>query len=166
MAMGTESLALRSAQWHVDAFSQEAGQRAPRTDSSQQPPNGRDCEDFLQMGIDAFHWLIRADQTIRAEIYRGESGDQHELLDRVARMCADWLAPIPIAARWIAEAALQGFEPANVAEFYECVREMKAIVAAGQAQPSEIARTLPGPVTAARDEALREHRHGETAEFI
>ena len=55
-------LAFRNARNHVRDFAFEGEELMAK---HSQAMECRDCEAFLQMGIDAFHWILRAD-TARA----------------------------------------------------------------------------------------------------
>ena len=120
------------------------------------------CEAFLQMGIDAFEWLIRADRVIRLNVYRGEAEYDQAAEAALAQLCKVWQEPVVFAERWIATQQKRGYEINNLIEFRDCVEEMAAIVSANEADDSD----LPAPIAHIRDLAAQENLDGQTAEFF
>jgi len=120
-----------------------------------------DCEAFLQLGINAFEWLQRADIVIRKalynEVYKYDSDIEAALKD----LCVHWLKPCKDAFSWIAIQKKRGFEVSNLKEFQNCCNEMKAIV-----ESSSEESTIPSAVAVIASQAIQEHRDGETAEFF
>jgi len=122
------------------------------------------CEAFLQMGIDAFHWLMRADRTARMAIYRGEKEHDPAFENSLNQLCAGWLTVSHFAEQWIEKQLTLGYEIDNLEEFRDCVDEMKAIVESSKPGSSDL--PLPGPIALLRDTAIDEHHNGETSEFV
>jgi hypothetical protein len=122
-----------------------------------------DCEAFLQLGIDAFRWLIRADMAYRKSLYSEFETDPKgaEEVENILRaLFVLWLRPCELAHRWIDKHAERGFEVGNLDEFSQCEQEIRAIVR------SFADDQLPEKMAALRDQALEEHRRGETSRLI
>jgi hypothetical protein len=123
----------------------------------------RDCEDFLQLGIDAFQWVMRADQVLRRATFEGKAAfDPAQAEAGIRALCALWLKPCEPANRWISLQESRGFKVDNVERFHECCTEMRAIVAAQDATDED----MPEAIARLQDRAIEEHRNGETAEFV
>ena len=88
----------------------------------------RDCEAFLQMGIDAFHWILRADTALRTADVDGKIAYTAELEQSLESLAKAWLKPCDLAERLIKLQQERNFEPGNLGEFRECCKEMRAIV--------------------------------------
>jgi hypothetical protein len=150
------TLALREARRHVNTFTDES----EIMQSHQQAMECLDCEAFLQVGIDAFRWLIRADETIRRSIYRGLAQYDKDTDQALRGLFIAWLRPCKIANQWIAVQQGRAYHLDNLDEFRGCEREVLAIVQSMEAdQLTDAMREL-------RDTAVMEHRNGETAEFV
>ncbi len=158
--MVIDNLTLRTAQKHVKNFGDEtSGLLAEH----RQALDCLECEAFLQLGIDAFHWVMRADQAFRESIADGKLEFQEQIEDALRLLCRAWLNPCALAEPWIAQQQGQGYELDNLAEFRHCRTEMQAIVDSFQETgPAE----LPAAMARMQDQALSEHANGETAEFV
>lgn len=76
----------------------------------------RDCEDFLESGIQAYKWLRRADRVLRqAAIERLEVPE--EARDALASLYRNWLLPCPQAEERIKQQADRDFRLKNLHEF-------------------------------------------------
>jgi len=117
-----------------------------------------DCEDVLQLGIDAFDWLNRADEAIRRDINSGRL-EYDPRIDRALKsLYARWLKPCPFAEQWIAVQEARGFTVRNAARFRVCCEEARAIVDDDDVLDNDAIVEL-------RDEAIDAYRKGETVEF-
>jgi hypothetical protein len=78
----------------------------------------RDCEDFLQAGIEAYKWLRQADESLREAAKAGfDVGEEaKQALDTLYRC---WLDPCEHAERRIQEQQKVGFPIANLPAFRE-----------------------------------------------
>ncbi len=121
-----------------------------------------DCEAFLQLGIDAFNWLRRADVAVRHAVFNEVHEHEPEFEKALEELFRAWLEPCEHARKWVSLQAEKGYQVSNAQEFEECCAEVKAIVASLDGEAEE----MPGPLTRLMDDALREHRDGETAEFF
>ena len=159
-----DTIALRTARHRINSFARVARRpvkqrRVKRTEDA--ALDNMECEAFLQLGIDAFHWLVRADETIRKAIYTSDLPADPEMDRIIQDLFVQWLAPAEFAGRWIGMQQSNGLTPENLQEFVKCEAEVRAIV-----KSFDLDNTLPAPMRALRDEAIAEHRDGQTAEFI
>jgi hypothetical protein len=152
------NIALRTATTFVNSFTSEDAV----IEASRQADDCRDCEDFLQLGIDAFDWLIRADQKIREAIFDGAEGFDPLVEDALRLLCQRWLKPCEHARKWAVIQFNRGYKVDNLDRFNECCEEMQAIVRAHEATTEE----LPAAMEHLRDLALEDHRNGQTSEFV
>lgn len=120
-----------------------------------------DCESYLQLGIDAFHWLCRADTAIRQAVYQDEATFDTEVQASLESLFRIWLAPSDFAERWIARQTAGGVEIGNLTEYRSCRDEVLAII-----KHLDGEQTVNDEVVQLRDEALEEHRRGQTSEFV
>jgi hypothetical protein len=154
------NLALRTAEQHVRNYERESTELMARQHEAMEC---LDCEAFLQLGIDAFDWLIRADRAIRSGIHRGTVEHDPSIEESLLRLCKAWLGPCENANQWARQQQSRGFVLENLGRFQECCEEMRAIVKAGESGQGEM---LPPGASAIRDKAIAEHAHGETAPFV
>jgi hypothetical protein len=152
--MAIENLALRTARNCVRYYNDESANLLERHAEAM---DCRDCEDLLQLGIDAFHWLGRADQATRAAVYRGQAEYDPSFEVALATLYAEWLRPCVYADRWAAVQEKRGFHVENLDKFRQCCEEVRAIVEAnaGLLVQSDAMIEL-------RDNAIDSHRKGET----
>ena len=133
------------------------------TQESRETVDCGDCEAFLQLGIDAAQWYLRADREQRLIAYeRGEDIDP-EKQAIIEQWFRDWLAPGDFAERWVARVEAQGRSPANLSKFRAIREEMRAIV---EFLDGEVDRELPKGLIPLRDKATEEYRDGLTSEFV
>ena len=117
----------------------------------------RDCEDFLQLGIDAFNWMIRADEQFREAIFDGRIEYDAETDESLSLLFRTWLKPSSYAEKWAAEQTERGFTLEKIAQFRQCVTEVRAIV--------QNANSIGGEMAKIRDAAIASHRKGETIDW-
>jgi hypothetical protein len=158
--MKTDYLAFRNAEMHVKSYSKESEDVMQRHAEAM---DCRNCEAFLQMGIDAFEWLMRADRAFRMAIYRGEKEYEADSEKSLRILCRNWLVPCDVAEKWIETQQTKGYEIDNLDEFRRCVSEITAIVDADEEGDNA---PLPEQIAMFRDSAIEEFRNGQTAEFI
>jgi hypothetical protein len=154
-------LAFRAAQQHVRFYEQEADDVMAE---HQEAMDCRDCEAYLQLGIDAFEWLIRADAAFR----RGYANNEMEFDEEVAlafqELARLWLRPSARADNWAMTQIAKGFTIGNLDRFRICCKEMQAIVEFHETAPEEA--QLPTPLASLRDQALTDYANGKTSEFV
>ncbi len=160
--MSIELLALRTARKHVQNFEREST-AAVVMQEHHDAMECRNCEDFLQLGIDAFHWVMNADCRMRVAVSEGDvaADDSFELL--LLALCSQWLVPCAFAEQWIARLEADGFKLDNAEEFRNCRREMSAIVKSFDFNDEE---ELPARMAELQDQALDAIRNDKTAEFF
>ena len=160
--MKMDNLSVRTAQWQVQNYQQECADLLAKYRGAS--PDD-DIEAFLQLGIESFHWLMRADRAARAQAARAEISDWSSTEADLRALCRHWSEASEFAGGWILQ---QGAEPvaANLKRFRECVAEMDAIAKFESHRDAAHAETLTSPAVHLRDEALREYQNGETAEFF
>ena len=157
--MSTDTLSYRVACRHVDLFADESELMKQHFEAME----CRDCEDFLQLGIDAFRWLVRADEIIRSNVYQQKADYDPELDQALETLFVRWLEPSEFANEWIASLLSREFTPDNLDQFRKCEEEVAAIARAVAGNGDE---TLPDSMRRLRDEAITEHKDGKTAEFF
>jgi hypothetical protein len=160
IAMIGENLTFRNAQEHIRAF---AGEGEGFMDHHYEAMDCRDCEAFLQMGIDAFEWLIRADIVFRAAAAYADFDYGTEWMERFKRLAKTWLRPCDRAEEWIKVQLNKGYSLDNLEQFRKCKDEMLAIVKFNERSGSE---ELPEALIPLRDSALEELDNGQAAEFV
>ena len=77
----------------------------------------RDGEEFLQRGIEALHWLIRAEEVMRAADADGLWPFDPNVRGVVDQLYVAWLEPKDFAERWISSLEHRGLIPDNVRAF-------------------------------------------------
>jgi hypothetical protein len=154
-----ESLAFRTARKHIQNYERESGVMAEHDEAM----DCLDCELYLQLGIDAFDWVMRADRNFRAAAAEHEEAYSQELQNALQGFCKSWLMHCETAEAWIKRQLARGFEIDNLVVFRECCRQMQAIVKFNESTAPEI---LPDAMIRLRDQALEDYRHGKTAEIF
>lgn len=154
------SLALRYARRNIQTFSDQSEDLMGRHFEAM---DCRDCEAFLQLGIDAFGWLVRADQVAHAKA-REDSVAEHqfaEIAESLRLLFRAWLGPCEFAENWIADQEAREYVVENAHRFREYREEVEAVV---ESFDSEDLAT--DALIALRDKAVADYRNGETAEFV
>jgi hypothetical protein len=155
--MTTESLALRTARSRVRDYQDQSTDLMKKHAEAM---DCRDCEAFLQLGIDAFHWLARADEMIRVNVFTSSQEYAPELDMAIATLYAEWLRPCDHAEAWIARQEERRFRVDNLDEFRRCCSEVRAIVEANEGVLANEA------MVELRDQAVDMQVKGETLEFF
>lgn len=88
----------------------------------------RDCEDFLQLGIDAFRWIQRAYDHMRQCVYDKKVAFSQEAENAVTDLYASWLLPCNHAQKWAQIQLDRGYYPDNLDEFRQCREEVEDIL--------------------------------------
>jgi hypothetical protein len=149
-------VALRAARQHVVNFTDES---EIVIKNHLEAMECRDCEDILQLGIDAFHWLNRADEYIRGAVYNGMEYDA-DSDEAIRELFKCWLRPCDPVNKWIDTQIQRGYHPENLDEFRKCEKEVRSIV------KSLDADVMTDAMRDLRDRALAEHRDGKTAAMV
>jgi len=119
-------LAYRTARNSVRAFASEGDEIVAR---NYQAEECRDCESFLQLGIDAYRWLRRADVQVRRAVAEGRLEASSSVDRAIEALFRLWLPPIEAANRWIEMQRERHFAVENLEQFRQCERDVRAIVA-------------------------------------
>jgi hypothetical protein len=151
-----ETLAFRHAEMLVKGYNDEADDLQSKHNEAMEC---RDCEDFLQLGIDAFDWLMRADTSIRTRVFRGEVPYTKEIDEALWTLLETWRTPCDFALTWAEKQKKRGFHVENLVEFQKCCREVADMLTPDDQFFSH------DSLVALRDEALDEHAEGKTVEF-
>lgn len=77
----------------------------------------RDCEEWLQKGIETFQWLQWAEKILRQADYEGLYSFTPEMRQTIVSMYANWLAPRDSVLHWVEELRAKGYLPDYVSEF-------------------------------------------------
>jgi hypothetical protein len=85
-----------------------------------------DCEAFLELGIEAFNWMVRATYELRnREIHETLELPADEFVRRLREM---WLAPCEYAEQWIKIQHERGYEVSNLLAFRECCERTRRFI--------------------------------------
>jgi hypothetical protein len=155
----SEPLAIQAAAHNVEFYEQHAQKFIP---DHQKAMDCFDCQAFLQLGIDAFRWLINTDELINKAVAEGITEYDAELESKLDRLFRRWLVPCEFANDWIDLQLQRGHQPDNLKRFRKCQAEATAIVKS----IDNTTRQMSDSLIELRDEAIEKHRRGETAEFI
>lgn len=88
----------------------------------------RDCEGFLQLGIEAFKWLRRAEETMREADYEGLFDFDRETQDALDALYEAWIPPCKYAEEWIRILGERGYRPDNLDEFRNAQEGVSEII--------------------------------------
>ena len=115
--MSVSDLSLRLAEKHIEEYRDRDAIISPHHEAME----CRDCEDFLELGIEAYKWLRRADRMLRQAAVKGIDVSA-EATDALATLYRCWLIPCSHAEERIKQQEDRGFVPRN-AEAFRDVRE-------------------------------------------
>lgn len=121
----SENVALRLAQLCVHEYADEC--RDVLKDHAE-AMNCRDCEEFLQKGINAFKFLRYAEEVMRQADYRGIESFTEELRETVGKLYGAWSGPCEMAEKWITALDKEGYVPDNLKAFREACDQVQEIV--------------------------------------
>jgi hypothetical protein len=80
----------------------------------------RDCEEFLQKGIDAYKWLSRAEEAFLQADADGVIELTDEIEQSVKKLYEGWQQPCTFAEKWIATLTQRDYCIDNLPEFRHC----------------------------------------------
>jgi hypothetical protein len=158
--MAIDNLTFRTAEKHVKNYGQESHDLMA---AHREAMECRDCEAFLQLGIDAFDWIVRADLVIRQGFSNGHIEYSPEIDIAFKTLCKAWLEPCGYAEQWVSVQRARNYHIENLQKFRECCEQMQAISEAYEMNGVE---EMPDAIAEARDRAIAEHVNGQTAEFV
>ena len=138
-----DTLAYRTARSHITDFNGESDGLISR---HREAMECWECEALIQLGIDAFAWLQRADQQVRSLLASGKMQPDSQLDDAFEHLYTEWLRPAERINTWAATQLERGFEIGNLAEFRRVASEALDIV-----QNSERMRRIAQKVPSSAD---------------
>ncbi|HEX7380252.1 MAG TPA: hypothetical protein VF278_24260 [Pirellulales bacterium] len=109
-----ESLELAIAQKALDDYS------AAFTDGDVDAIEAAAFQRHLQQGIDAFHWIVRAEETLRQAAYQGLINFSPEIEQALEALYRGWLAFCERMRAILRQQLLAGGDFDNAREFGEC----------------------------------------------
>jgi len=158
-------LAIQTAKSTLEAFTFQGRTRFTLGPPEPMAPQLLTMDSVLQLGIDAFNWLILADQQnlTHLSLSNDEQCWEETRIDLATR-CIEWLT----VAEEVKEFALifkqAGASVQSLPRFMECVSEMTSIVRfAGQNDSED---TMPEWLEDLQFKAIEEHRNGQTVPFV
>ncbi len=135
-----QDYSLKLAKKHVEEYSKQDSIKALHNEAME----CRDCEDWLEIGLEAFRWLKQADQTIRQAAVEGFAVSS-SAPNSIATLYRAWLRPCDRAEGLAKEQIGRGFRLKNLTEFREAcefVRQQVRIIdledALDEAQQGEV----------------------------
>lgn len=158
--MNDVSYAMKYAKSHI-AMYEDHGDIAFDIQQHKQALDCWNCQAFIQLGIESYEWLIKADMMFRKCFYSGKIEYDANIEGMLEELFRRWLVPCKFANEWIDEQYKRGFVLENLKEFRKCEEEMIAIVGA-----FDEADDLPEAMHKLQEEALKEHANGKTSEFV
>ncbi len=154
------SLAYRIAEKHLAGFAAESQLLV----ASQAAVNPADCEAIVQLGLDAFQWLMRADRAYRIAMFRGQIEHNPELEKALQQDCSTWLEHALATWRELQSGRAKELPLDNREALIRQIEEMTAILDASQTDDAP--ENLPASMVPLRDAAVAEHENDQTTEFI
>lgn len=154
----SENLELRIARRHGDDYDEVVVQQ------SEQARDCHDCESALKLGCEVFDWIIEADQRYRRDLYDRKRDHSQKIEDDLAFLIRRWHEKSIGILQWAQRQVDAGFDVAHFSDFQRRWEEAAAIVESLDEGRKD--SPMSKPLIALRDQALHEHQHGETAEFI
>jgi hypothetical protein len=122
--MSLSQLIIRTAQKHVKNYEAETAVMM----AHYQAMECLDCEAYLDLGIDAFGWIIKATKDVRKSALKSDDDgiDEAEKLLRMLRKI--WLGPCDWAEQWAELQIQRGFALPNLEKFRQCSKAMRQLV--------------------------------------
>ena len=108
----SQDYSLKLAEKHVSEYSNQDSFNERHREAME----CRNCEDFLELGINAFKWLTQADETIRQAAIEGLEVSEN-IPEVIATLYRAWLRPCDRAEALIKEQRERGFRLKNLNEF-------------------------------------------------
>lgn len=122
-----------------------------------------DCDAVLHMGVEAFGWIIQADNLYRRELYDGKVEHSPAFENALDLLFVAWLRSCETTSAWILRVCETGYHLDHLEKFRECEAEVRAIVGFHNPGRDDV---MPDALRHLRDQAIAEHHNGQTAEFI
>lgn len=123
-----------------------------------------DCESALKLGNQVFDWIISADRTYRKNLFAGSHPYDAEIEAALAELLRRWHRQCENVIQWANHHVGMGFEVAHLSDFKSRCDEASAMLKS--LDDCENNRIMSEPLILLRDQALEDHRNGQTAEFV
>jgi hypothetical protein len=123
-----------------------------------------DCESTMKLGIQVFDWIISADRTYRKNLFAGSHPYDAEMEAALAELLRRWHRQCDQVIQWANHHVGLGFDVANLSDFKNRREEASAMIKS--LDDGDHDRIMSEPLILLRDQALEEHRNGQTAEFV
>ncbi|MBA3485105.1 MAG: hypothetical protein H0T51_25190 [Pirellulales bacterium] len=88
----------------------------------------RNCEAFIQLGINAYNWLMRADCAYRQAVYDDPSCYDAAFDAVIHESLKQWLGESQRAEKWVAVQVKRGFGIDGLQEFRNICSEVRSIL--------------------------------------
>lgn len=151
------NLVFQQAQDHVESFVTKTNDAMAEHREAMDCWN---CEAVIQMGIDAFEWLQRADQGMHEAVYAGAAVPDEEF-EALKSLYREWHDKTTLVKAWAQRVISNSFALDNFQKLLESDREVAAVVRSFDKQSG-----LTDAMRGLRDEAVKEHDRGQTAPFF
>jgi hypothetical protein len=122
------------------------------------------CETYMELGVQVFQWILRADQDYRRELYANPKVHSEAVEKELETLARGWLAHGKGLIAWAERNAARGFQVKHLEDFRRSFEEATAIVES--LDDTDASHQMTEPLILLRDQALLEHRNGETSEFV
>ena len=137
--MANQTLTFRTAEKHIRNYNSEtSGVIAAHREAME----CWDCQAFLQLGIDAFRWLVLATKEFRTNVPKLSPELIVESEEMVRQLRKSWLEPCGCAEEWIAIQRSRNYEVSNLEEFRECCQKVRQMVTEDQ-KMQQLAKQVP-----------------------
>lgn len=123
-----EMLEFEIAKRRVSDYSQEIFaecERDPLMKLHEEAIERFDCQDRLQAGINAFHWLARCESSIREGVDLGLIDNSPEYDETIAALYRAWLIPCDSAEAMVETQLKREHTVDNLSEFRECCEAVR-----------------------------------------
>ncbi len=111
-------------QWVVNQYVDDSGKLM---DEHRRAMECRDCEELLELGLNAYQWLVRSEETFR-EAHRLGIGYGENVDQSLTLLLEAWLVRGESALAWVKELGERGHAPDNVGDFCAAYDHVWALV--------------------------------------
>jgi hypothetical protein len=124
----------------------------------------QDCEACIRLGIQVVDWIIEADEGYRRALYDDPKLYDEETEKMLEFLMRRWQQKCETVIQWAQRNVDRGFTVNHFDEFKKRCASATAIVESLDDSPGD--RVMSEPLIVLRDQALDDHRNGQTADFI
>jgi hypothetical protein len=121
----SDNFVLKLAHLRIHEYADDFGDLMSRHEDAMEC---RDCEEFLQRGIESARFLFIAENIFRDADYRGISPYDDELRNAVESLYLAWFNPSEFADKWIDRLKTRGYVPDNLDTFRQTCESMRDAV--------------------------------------